>query len=310
MTFKMNCPFCGRALNVTEKAFGKTVPCPGCNQMISVSYPTQPPPASPTMPPSDPAGSLPPSMPPMPETGNAYDFLNNATTSVSPRNMSIADSAGLNFSDMFLGKERENVFQLFPDEDVLDEVTIRHKLILAMDRGITRIMLTNQRLLYTRTRVFSPLYWLLLVLFPPLIFYYAIRIAFNRNGSIPLSSVDSIEKRYYPNWPLFALLFVVGYLVALCVFGVAHTIVDARGVLFTVNYILDGVLAVGLLVVLLATRGPWMEIRSASSNRFPIIRRPGDLGGEEEVLDAFFQKVNAEVCRAKMLQSRERVISE
>jgi hypothetical protein len=43
MSFKMNCPNCNRILNVTEKAFGKTVPCPGCNQPVTVSHPAQPP---------------------------------------------------------------------------------------------------------------------------------------------------------------------------------------------------------------------------------------------------------------------------
>jgi len=36
MFFKMDCPHCKRSLNVTEKAFGKTVACPGCNQPINV----------------------------------------------------------------------------------------------------------------------------------------------------------------------------------------------------------------------------------------------------------------------------------
>jgi hypothetical protein len=36
MAFQMNCPHCAKQLNVTEKAFGKTVPCPGCNWPIDV----------------------------------------------------------------------------------------------------------------------------------------------------------------------------------------------------------------------------------------------------------------------------------
>ena len=42
MSFKMECPRCMKTLNVTEKAFGKTVPCPNCNQPIKVPQPTQP----------------------------------------------------------------------------------------------------------------------------------------------------------------------------------------------------------------------------------------------------------------------------
>ena len=42
MSFKISCPHCAKALNVTEPAFGKTVPCPGCNQPIKVPIPAQP----------------------------------------------------------------------------------------------------------------------------------------------------------------------------------------------------------------------------------------------------------------------------
>jgi hypothetical protein len=36
MSFKMDCPHCMKTLNVTEKAMGKTVPCPGCNQPVTI----------------------------------------------------------------------------------------------------------------------------------------------------------------------------------------------------------------------------------------------------------------------------------
>ncbi len=36
MAFKMVCPHCKKILNVTEKAFGRTVPCPGCNQPLAI----------------------------------------------------------------------------------------------------------------------------------------------------------------------------------------------------------------------------------------------------------------------------------
>ena len=39
MAFKMECPHCKRALNVTDKAIGKTVPCPGCGSPVSVPNP-------------------------------------------------------------------------------------------------------------------------------------------------------------------------------------------------------------------------------------------------------------------------------
>ena len=41
MSFKMECPRCMKTLNVTEKAFGRTVPCPSCNQPIKVSQPAR-----------------------------------------------------------------------------------------------------------------------------------------------------------------------------------------------------------------------------------------------------------------------------
>lgn len=40
-SFKINCPHCNRTLNATEKVFGKTVRCPGCNGAITV--PREPP---------------------------------------------------------------------------------------------------------------------------------------------------------------------------------------------------------------------------------------------------------------------------
>lgn len=39
MSFKINCPHCTRTLKVTELAFGKTLPCPGCKQPIHVPQP-------------------------------------------------------------------------------------------------------------------------------------------------------------------------------------------------------------------------------------------------------------------------------
>ena len=94
MSFKISCPHCKRALNVTEPAFGKTVPCPGCKQPIKVPHLTAGPSnapveraAPPSMPPvvdglttgSDPLDflsaapgpSLPPAMPPLPAGDHA-----------------------------------------------------------------------------------------------------------------------------------------------------------------------------------------------------------------------------------------------
>ena len=323
MSFKISCPHCTKTLNVTEPAFGKVVPCPGCGQPISVPNPTQQsyqasqasaPPRWPgaahngdAMPNS--AGRLPAGMPPMPPVDGSLDFLSESGDGHAGRRMLPSAVRGLNLTDMFLGKEKENVFQSLPDESVLSEVTIHHKHFGFVDKGVTRVTLTSQRLLYTSTRVFSPLYWLLVALFCPLILYYVFRVAYNRSGSLSLGSVDSVEKRYFPNWSLFVVMLIVGYFViALCGVALKQVVGNSPAILFTVSYVLEGLLAVGLLILLLATRGPWMRIVSGN-NWFPISRRPGDVGGDEEELDAFFQKVNVEVHRAKMLQLRANSIS-
>ena len=43
MPFKMDCPHCGKTLNVVEKAYGKTLPCPGCNRPVAVPTPPESP---------------------------------------------------------------------------------------------------------------------------------------------------------------------------------------------------------------------------------------------------------------------------
>jgi hypothetical protein len=40
MPLKMNCPHCGKTLNVVEKAYGKVLPCPGCNKPVSIPNPS------------------------------------------------------------------------------------------------------------------------------------------------------------------------------------------------------------------------------------------------------------------------------
>jgi hypothetical protein len=86
MPVKMECPHCNKALRVTEKAFGRTVPCPSCHQPISVSQPTQPPfqrghvaapessgAAENGQATSDSATALPHGMPPIPENNGRSD---------------------------------------------------------------------------------------------------------------------------------------------------------------------------------------------------------------------------------------------
>jgi hypothetical protein len=314
MSFRMDCPRCKRGLNVTEIAFGKTLPCPGCGQPFKVPHPGLQP-VHVDLPGAPPALSVAGArvdgtsasqephareMPPLPggdRTSDSGGHRSYSSYSESPGN-----GNGLNLVDMLFGREKESVFHLAPDEKVLKEVLIHHRLFFYVDRGITRVTLTTQRLLYTSTRVFSPVYWLLLLFFPLAIFYYVFRLSRNRNGSIPLCSVDSVEKRYFPNGPLFGTALIAGSLaIWLCgeILEQVHTSQDAR---FVVLYLLTGVAALVILALLLATRVPWMFIRSGN-NWFPISRSPGDEGGDEEELDSFFQETQREVQRAKMLKS-------
>ena len=103
MSFKINCPHCKRALNVTEPAFGKTVPCPGCKQPIKVPHPAAAPATAPAQRATPWSGGadnlaaestpaqLPPSMPPTPDgyplANDPLEFLHSesAAASVPPR---------------------------------------------------------------------------------------------------------------------------------------------------------------------------------------------------------------------------------
>jgi hypothetical protein len=327
-----NCPQCGTKLKLVRKYHGKNVRCNTCGtelavwadpwRLLVVGIPAAQPfddgashiedhasimnsPPMAALQGSSASGLTTAAPPAQMASRTAESWHPDAPVAVQPP--SFSDGAPrLTFSDMFLGQEKEDVFQLLSDEELLSEITIHHKHFAIIDKGITRLALTNQRLLYTRTSVFSPLYWLLLIFFWPLIFYYAIRIARNRNGAIPLSSVDSIEKRYFPNWFLFLAALLIGSIVVwLCntVVGLAaaRMIGESATLQLVLGHLLEGLLALSLLMLLLSTRGPWMEVRSGN-NHFPIIRRPGDVGGTEEELDTFFQKANAQVQLAKMLR--------
>jgi len=103
------------------------------------------------------------------------------------------------WSSVLLGRSEEMPFRLMPGESVIDELVISHRLFFIFPRGVTRVTLTNSRLLYHATNIFSPIYWILLALFPPLIFHYAFRLQRNRYLSVPLSRIDSIEKAYRAN---------------------------------------------------------------------------------------------------------------
>jgi len=314
-----------KTLNVTEKAFGRTVPCPSCNQPITI-----PPPAQTSLQatrddaPSPWSGAtqdsratpnsalpVPPGMPPMPTGDGEFDFLNKTVADPAVPGTLAKAVQGLNLTDMFLGKEKEFVFHLLPGEERLDELTIQHQHLFVVQQGVTRVTLTSHRVLYTATRVFSPVYWLLLVLFPPLILYYVARMSRNRNISLPLDSIDSVEKRYRPNWLIFLVAIILGYMVAsLC--GKAVTTVfggTSQNALFSNSSPLEGIatgvvaglLSPAVLVLLLATRIVGIEVRSRN-NQFAIRYSPEDRGVSEGRIDVFLQNVHAEVERTRMLQ--------
>ena len=81
MSFKISCPHCAITLNVAEATFGKTVSCPGCNQLLKVPQPAATPPSPPPAEHYAPAARsvqerrparvlpLPSGMPPMPDGG-------------------------------------------------------------------------------------------------------------------------------------------------------------------------------------------------------------------------------------------------
>jgi hypothetical protein len=59
---------------------------------------------------------------------------------------------------MFLGKEKEHVFETLPSEEQLAQLTIYHQYLFVIRRGVTRVTLTTHRVLFTAIRVFSPAY--------------------------------------------------------------------------------------------------------------------------------------------------------
>jgi hypothetical protein len=215
---------------------------------------------------------------------------------------------------MFLGNEKECVFSLLPGEQRVAELTIHHQHFFVVKAGVTRAILTTQRLLYTKTCVFSPVYWLLLVLFPPLIFYYVARLPRNRNVALPLGSIDSVEKRYCPNWLLFVLAILLGYLIALLCSAAFGTVFqrphqhglpgESSAMEFMVNGLVLGLVAPLVLIMMLATRMVRFVVRSRGGVDVPIWFSAGDSGVSEETFDAFFQKVHVEMENARTLQTQ------
>jgi hypothetical protein len=313
MSFKMGCPHCKRVLHVTETAFGKTVPCPGCGLPVDVPQPAQASTARPAnnSSPRPDAGrdghgrphssSAPPKTPPLPQEESRFNSIDESSRNPASAAMPKVFQ-GLNVADMFAGNEKEFVFPLVPGEERLADLTIHHLHLFFVKSGVTRVTLTTRRLLCTETRVFSPLYWLLLVLLPPLLFYYVFRIMRNRNIALPLGSIDSIEKHYHPNWLWFALVIGVGYVIAAIAGAAAgNGIVQVNPVL--VMWLVFGVLGPLVLILMLATRSVAIKVVT-HNNSFGVWYNPADFGVNEKTFDEFLKAVHVQVELVRALESR------
>ncbi len=310
MSFNISCPHCAKTLRVTERAFGKTVPCPGCGQPIQVEAPPPISTESGVDPPrrTRPAyrvgqesrpTEMPAAMPPMPSSDGTQKPGWRDAAGITATGGLAGVVERLNLTDMLLGNEKEHVFHLLPGEKALDELLIHHQHLLFIKSGVTRVTLTTQRLLYTATRVFSPVYWLLLVLLPPLILYYAVRLARNRNAALPLTSIDSVEKRYRPHGMWFILAVVVAALVSRLCGVVADMAFDSTSLTMVVSWLVLGLLAPAVLVLLLWTRMVGFDVRSRGGNLLFIRYSPLDAAGSEEQFDMFFQRVLAQIQRTQ-----------
>jgi hypothetical protein len=304
----ITCPACKKVHKADESLLGKRVKCKDCGVMFevtwNVSQPIQQPNAGKVEQMMAATRPLSTGITPLPPTDRASDFSNVSKDGPAATRVTANAVREYKIEDMFSGNEKEHVFSLLPGEDRIDELTIYHKHLFIVKSGITRVTLTTHRVLYTTTRVFSPIYWLLVVLFPPLLLYYAVRIMRNRNVSLPLGSIDSVEKQYRPNWLIFIVAIIVGYIVAsLCgkavesVFNESHQYASSIETIIT--SIIVAMLSPAVLVLLLATRCVGFQVRT-KNNHFPIVYSPEDRGASEEKLDAFFKRVHAQMDHDRM----------
>ena len=209
-------------------------------------------------------------------------------------------------SDAFQESERVFEFDLMPGEQVVDELVIFHRVLFVFRSGVTKVTLTNARVLYNATRVFSPIYWIALALCPLLIWYYPLRIGKNRHVSLSLQNIDSIEKKYRANWLVLLSACLAGVLTSRMVMllenSFGHWLLAAGEYLLAIqvltNFIVFLVVGPLILLFLLKTRIVSMFVRSAN-NLVTVHFGVLDRGVSEERFDAFIQKVNhaKEDCR-------------
>ena len=146
----------------------------------------------------------------MPAAEGDIDFLNELDGQPVPSRTSANGVQSNNLTDMFLGQEKEHVVSFVARRKTPRRVDDSPRALLCGTARRHAGYANDAPHAVHGTRVFSPVYWLLLVLFPPLIFYYAARMSRNRNVSMPLASIDSVEKRYRANWLVFVLALIIG----------------------------------------------------------------------------------------------------
>ena len=279
----IRCPSCGTEHQAPQAVDGKRIRCNDCgHQFVAADKDDEPPPGA------GPAPISPPGEGPFPE--EPYPYWPDAP------------KAPPQWANVFLGQEKEFRFELMPGEEVIEELTLIHTVLFIFRRGVTKVTLTNHRILYNAAKVFSPLYWILVALFPPLIFYYLARIPANRNVSIPLGQVDSVEKRYGSNGLVFVSCLVAIILVSLLMSGLAGwlgmrwpLLVYLPGFIMALAWIVSGPL---ILFCLLKTRIVRIDVRS-HNNRFAVWLGTTGQGDSERGCDRFIRKINDEIQRAK-----------
>ncbi|MFH1269101.1 MAG: hypothetical protein ABIK89_25520, partial [Planctomycetota bacterium] len=209
MATKLNCPYCGETFPYDRSLAGRSGLCSYCNKPIKV-----------------------PLVEELPEELQEELRQEEAKTQEKQKRKyqrkqerylkqiekeekrSRTTKSHAEWSHPFLGKTNESEFEWIPGEEIIDQLTITHRVLFVFRRGVTRVTLTNHRVLYSAMEVFSPLYWIVLALLPFVIVSYLFRIRANRSVSIPLDKVDSVEKCYKPNWFAFVLCMAIVGLVS------------------------------------------------------------------------------------------------
>ena len=175
MPFKIHCPGCNRALDVPDRALGKTLPCPICKQPIAVPR-SQPSEAGVHSGPSSP-GSPEPAVPATsakPMTTAREQARPHPTTPQLPSIRSGAFSGsdaplGQSFVQQLGSRMGLAAFQLSDAERVIEELEVSQWIFFWTVRSETaKLTVTSQRLLYQAT----------VNIFPPIILWFSLYIVF------------------------------------------------------------------------------------------------------------------------------------